>query len=238
MAKKFEWFGMTVVKRYLTRDKDSRDLRDVHSNAEFYDKGIDLILNLPNAQKRTIDLKVDSYIGSDPSRKIRGLCNPDSGFILLETISQLQYDRSRKISTNGTLLVRQRADVPGWFFTSSADEVYYYFLALLNTENQLNPLYTEYVELVKGNQPTDEVENRLLRELRVDRDLLVSFSLSEARAWFDTAPETVFHGYAPAPNPSYLTLSKRVKRDQFISNGIGRSHGPIFSLVKPSSVSR
>ncbi len=229
---------MTVVKRYLTRDKDSRDLRDVHSNAEFYDKGIDLILNLPNAQKRTIDLKVDSYIGSDPSRKIRGLCNPDSGFILLETISQLQYDRSRKISTNGTLLVRQRADVPGWFFTSSADEVYYYFLALLNTENQLNPLYTEYVELVKGNQPTDEVENRLLRELRVDRDLLVSFSLSEARAWFDTAPETVFHGYAPAPNPSYLTLSKRVKRDQFISNGIGRSHGPIFSLVKPSSVSR
>ena len=228
---------MTVVKRYLTRDKDSRDLRDVHSNLEFYDKGIDLVLNLPNAQKRTIDLKVDSYIGSDPSRKIRGLCNPDSGFILLETISQLQYDRSRN-STNGTLPVRQKLDVPGWFFTSSADEVYYYFLALLNTESQLNPLYAEYVELVKGNQPTDEVENRLLRELRVDRDLLVSFSLSEARAWYDTAPETVFHGYAPAPNPSYLTLSKRVKRDLFISNGIGKSHGSIFSLVKPKSVSR
>lgn len=238
VAKKFEWFGMTIVKRYLTRNKDSRDLRDVHSNPEFYDKGIDLILNLPNAQKRTIDLKVDSYIGSDPSRKIRGLCNPDSGFILLETISQLQYDRSRKVSTNGTLLARQKADAPGWFFTSSADEVYYYFLALLNAENQLNPLYSEYVELVKGNQPTDEVENRLLRELRVDRDLLVSFSLSDARAWYDTAPETVFHGYAPAPSPSYLTLSKRVKRDLFISNGIGRSHGSIFSLVKPSSVSR
>jgi hypothetical protein len=238
VAKKLKWFGLTVVKRYLTRDKDSRDLRDVHFNPEFYDKDIDLVLNLPNAQKRTIDLKVDSYYGSDSSRKIRDLCNPDSGFILLETISQLQYDRSRKVSTSGTLPVRQKADVPGWFFTSSADEVYYYFLALLNTENQLNPLYTEYVELVKGNQPTDEVENRLLRELHVDRDLLVSFSLSEARAWFDTAPETVFHGYAPAPNPSYLTLSKRVKRDQFISNGIGRSHGPIFSLVKPSSVSR
>src|SRR5712692_7485738 len=227
---------MTVVKRYLTRDKDSRDLRDVHSNAEFYDKGIDLILNLPNAQKRTIDLKVDSYIGSDPSRKIRGLCNPDSGFILLETISQLQYDRSRKASTNGTLPVRQKADVPGWFFTSSADEVYYYFLALLNTEDQLNPLYSEYVELVKGNQSTDEVENRLLRELHVDRDLLVSFSLSEARAWYDTVPETMFHAYAPDPRPSYLALSERVKRDLFISNGIGNSHGSIFPLVKPRSV--
>ena len=229
---------MTVVKRYLTKDKDSRDLRDVHSNPEFYDKGIDLVLNLPNTQKKTTDLKVDSYIGSDPSRKIRGLCNPDSGFILLETISQLQYDRSRKVSTSGTLPVRQKADVPGWFFTSSADEVYYYFLALLNTETQLNPLYSEYVELVKGNQPTEEVENRLLRELRVDRDLLVSFSLSEARAWYDTVLETAFHGYAPAPNPSYLTLSKRVKRDAFISNGIGKSHGSIFPLVKPRSVSQ
>ena len=237
VAKKLKWFGMAVVKRYLRRDIDSRDLRDVHSNPEFYDKDIDLVLNLPNAQKRTIDLKVDSYYGSDPSRKIRDLCNPDSGFILLETISELQYDRSRKVSTSGTLPVRQKADVLGWFFTSSADEVYYYFLALLNTETQLNPLYAEYVELVKGNQRTEELENRLLRELRVDRDLLVSFSLSEARAWYDTAHETVFHGYAPAPNPSYLTLSKRVKRDLFISNGIGRSHGSIFSLVKPRAVS-
>jgi len=82
VAKRLKWFGMTIVKRYLTRDKDSRDLRDVHSNPEFYDRGIDLVLNLPNAQKRTIDLKVDSYYGSDPSRKIGGLRNPDSGFIL------------------------------------------------------------------------------------------------------------------------------------------------------------
>jgi hypothetical protein len=238
VAKKLKWFGMTIVKRYLTKGKDSRDLRDVHSNPEFYDKDIDLVLNLPNAQKRTIDLKVDSYYGSDPSRKIRDLYNPDSGFILLETISQLQYDRSRKVSTNGTLPVRQKADVPGWFFASSADEIYYYFLALLNTETQLNPFYAEYVELVKDNRPTDEIENRLLRELHVDRDLLVSFSLSEARAWYDTAPERVFRGYAPAPNPSYLTLSKRVKRDLFISNGIGKSHGSIFSLVKSRSVSQ
>ena len=237
VAKKLKWFGMAVVKRYLTKDKDSRDLRDVHSNPDFYDKDIDLVLNLPNAQKMTIDLKVDSYYGSDPTRKIRGLCNPDSGFILLETIGQLQYDRSRKVSTSGTLPVREKADVPGWFFTSSADEVYYYFLALLNTETQLNPFYEEYVKLVNSGQPTDEVENRLLRELRVDRDLLVSFSLSEARAWCDTAPETVFHGYAPAPNPSYLALSKRVKRDLFISNGIGKSHGSIFPLVKTRSVS-
>ena len=67
IAKKLKWFGMTVVKRYLTRDKDSRDLRDVHSNPEFYDKDIDLVLNLPNAQKRTIDLKVDGTLGTPPA---------------------------------------------------------------------------------------------------------------------------------------------------------------------------
>jgi len=50
--------------------------------------GTDLILHQPNNTTTTIDLKVDSYYGSDPNRKIRGLCNPDSGYILLETISQ------------------------------------------------------------------------------------------------------------------------------------------------------
>jgi hypothetical protein len=49
VAKRLKWFGMAVVKRYLTKDKDSRDLRDVHSNPEFYDKDVDLVLNLPNA---------------------------------------------------------------------------------------------------------------------------------------------------------------------------------------------
>ena len=58
--------------------------------------GIDLILHHHNNTTTTIDLKVDSYYGSDPDRKIRGLCNPDSGFILLETISQLQFDRRDK----------------------------------------------------------------------------------------------------------------------------------------------
>ena len=43
--------------------------------------GTDLILHQPNNTTTTIDLKVDSYYGSDPDRKIRGLCNPDSGYL-------------------------------------------------------------------------------------------------------------------------------------------------------------
>src|SRR3989454_6195616 len=192
---------MTVVKRYLTKDKDSRDLRDVHSNPEFYDKGIDLILNLPNAQKKTIDLKVDSYIGSDPKRRIRGLCNPDSGFILLETISQLQYDRKKDADSGGTIPVRSKGDVPGWFYTEKADEVFYYYLAILNEESELNPIYAEYVSLVRSSQSPVGVENELLRHLKVDRDLLVTFRLGEARTWYESAPSSAFRGFAAAPNP-------------------------------------
>ena len=77
--------------------------------------GIDLILHQPNNTTTTIDLKVDSHYGSDPNRKIRGLCNPDNGYILLETISQLQFDRERQANKNGTLRARSRPDVPGWF---------------------------------------------------------------------------------------------------------------------------
>jgi len=48
------------------------------------------------------------------------------------------------------LCLLDRKQMSRWFFTSSADEVYYYFLALLNTEkNELTATYAEYVELVK-----------------------------------------------------------------------------------------
>ena len=76
--------------------------------------GIDLILHQPNNTTTTIDLKVDPYYGSDPSRKIRGQLQPDSGYILLETISQLQFDRERQ-PDNNTLRTRNRPDAPGGF---------------------------------------------------------------------------------------------------------------------------
>jgi hypothetical protein len=231
VARKFEWFGLTILKRYLARPLAGSKVEDVHDDPHYFSKGIDLILHEPPIGTRTIDVKVDSYYGSDPTRKIRGLCNPDSGFILLETISQLQYDRKTDPDSGGTIPVRGRGDVPGWFFTEKADEVFYYYLALLNAESELNPIYGEYVNLVKLGSSTSEIENKLLRSLRVDRDLLVTFKLEEARKWYEAAPASAFLGFAAAPNPTYLTLSRRAYRDNFISNGPGKSHGPIFPTV-------
>ena len=231
VARKLEWFGLTILKRYLARPETGSKVEDVHDDPQYFSKGIDLILHDPTNRTRTIDVKVDSYYGSDPKRKIRGLCNPDSHFILLETISQLQYERKTDSDSNGTIPVRSKGDVPGWFFTEKADEVFYYYLALLNEESELSLIYTEYVTLVKSRSSTEEIENRLLRSLRVDRDLLVTFRLDEARNWYEAAPASAFLGFAPAPNPTYLTLSRRAYRDNFISKGPGKSHGPIFPTV-------
>ncbi len=231
VARKLEWFGLTILKRYLAGPAAGSKVEDVHDNQQYFSKGIDLILHDATNGTRTIDVKVDSYYGSDPKRKIRGLCNPDSHFILLETISQLQYDRMTDPDSSGTMPVRSKGDVPGWFFTEKADEVFYYYLALLNAESELNPIHAEYVSLVRSGSPTNGIENKLLRSLRVDRDLLVTFRLDEARKWFEVAPASAFLGYAPAPNPTYLTVSRRAYRDNFISNGPGKSHGSIFPMV-------
>jgi hypothetical protein len=231
VAKKLEWFGLTILKRYLGRQEPGSKVQDVHDDPQYFSQGIDLILHDVTSGTRTIDVKVDSYYGSDPKRKIRGLCNPDSGFILLETISQLQYDRKTDADSGGSMPVRGKADVSGWFFTEKAGEVFYYYLALLNEESELNPIYAEYVKIVSSSQSPVDVENQLLRHLKVDRDLLVTFRLDEARTWYESAPTSAFRGFAAAPNPTYLTLSRRAYRDSFVSNGPGRSQGPIFSTV-------
>lgn len=229
-AKTLEWIGLTIVKKCLSSASSDR-VEDVHSDPAYFQKGIDLIAHHRNGSTTTIDLKVDSYYGSDPERKIRGLCNPDSGYILLETISQLQFDRERQPDNHGTLRVQNRPDVPGWFFTSTADEVYYYFLAILSSTSELKPLYSEYLELVRTRSSTHELEEKLLRKLKIDRDLLIAYRLDEARSWYETAPRDAFAGYGGAVNPSYITVSRRALRDRFVSEVPAKNHGSLFSKL-------
>jgi len=193
-GKKLEWIGLTIIKRYLSHVDPGNRLEDVHLNPQYFHLGVDLILHRPDNSVTTIDLKTDSYYGSDPVRKVWGLCHPDSGLILLETISQLQYDRKIEVGPDGTMHVKERHDVPGWFFTLQADEVYYYFIAILNDASELNPIHLEYRKLARTNESMVEVENRLLRTLKIDRDLLVSFNLRQARTWYESATESVLTG--------------------------------------------
>lgn len=52
-------------------------------------------------------------------------------------------------------------DVPGWFFTSTADEVYYYFLAIPNTTTE--SLCSNCLELIRTRSPTQLLGEKLLR---------------------------------------------------------------------------
>jgi len=221
-AKKIEFVGIAILNRYWALQTPGMEIIDVHSDPSYFPRGIDLILKSPGRSSTvTADVKVDTYIGSDPTRKVRGLCNPDSGVLLVETLSQLQYDRHDN-------------DVRGWFYTSEASEIHYYYLALLNSAEDLSPFFAEVRQLVSLGRSTTSVEERLIRELRVDRDLLLTYDLKQARAWFENAPEDALRGYAGATNPTYVTVSVRVDREEFCKRGPGRLVGPIFERVRRS----
>ncbi len=106
-AKTLEWIGLIIVKKYLYTTTSDR-VEDVHSDPQYFQRGIDLILHHPNNTTTAIDLKVDSYYGSDPNRKIRGLCSPDSGYMTTRN-HQPTITTGRQPDNNGTP-ARQRLD--------------------------------------------------------------------------------------------------------------------------------
>jgi len=214
VAKKFEWFGLTLLKRYLEKNVV---IRDVHDNPQYYSKGIDLIVQ--GKETFSIDLKTDSYMGTDPMRKIKGQCNPDSGVMLIETISQLQYNRNK-------------SDVPGWFFTSEADEIYYYYLAVLNEAQELTDIHSEYKMKIKSKTDTRSVEDNLIKALKVDNDMLVTYNLKKARKWLSDNIDELKISYSGATNPTYVTVSLRIPRELFLEpSGPGRNLGRVYPKI-------
>ncbi|MGA8904097.1 MAG: hypothetical protein WB661_03720 [Candidatus Bathyarchaeia archaeon] len=215
IARRFEWFGLAVIKRYLERHST---VRDVHADPMYFSKGIDFIVE--GKDSLSIDLKVDSYIGTDKGRKIRSQCNPDTNMILIETLSQLQYDR-------------RRSDVPGWFYTSEADEIYYYYLAVINDPQELNELYDEYRSHIKSKMNLKPIEDRLIQAMKVDNDLLVTYDLREARKWLSEDMDKLKISYSGATNPTYVTVSLRIPRQSFLApNGPGRNLGRIYPGIR------
>ena len=88
------------------------------------------------------------------------------------------------------------------------------------------------MELVRAQRPTLGLDEKLLSSLKIDRDLLITYPLDKARAWYETASRDAFAGYAPAANPTYITISVRAHRDRFVSELPAESHGPIFNTLR------
>lgn len=120
-------------------------------------------------QGRRVGIKVkpDSYFGTDPSKvRERELVfyRSDAGHYAFESISNH--------------MTRE----PGWMFNSEADEVYYYYLALSQSEDEIRALLSEPDDVFFG-------------ELKVERDELRMLPMPQTRSWFMSH----FEEYTPRP---------------------------------------
>lgn len=221
-TKPLESIGLAVVKAWIRATDRTVAIDDVHDNPAWFSKGVDLVLKRPGGIE-SIDLKVDSYFGTDPAKKARGLYNLDSGVLLIETTSQLRYDRAD---------LDRHPDVPGWFFTSQADTIYYYFVAIETPAATLKPILARREILKNRNGAAELFERELIGALNIERDELLTYSLEKARKWYSNAPPAAFEGWAGAGNPGYVTVSKRLKRDFFLGTDWGKSHGSIIDIAK------
>lgn len=224
-TKPLESVGIAIVKAWLRATNPGIRIEDVHDNRDWFNKGIDLVLRYSDGTE-TVDLKVDSYYGTDPAKKARGVYNLDSGVLLIETTSQLRYDRTR---------LETHPDVPGWFFTSQADRIFYYFVAIETPLSTIKATLARRQALEGRGEVADLIDRELLGILNLERDELLSYRLKDAREWYRTAPEDAFEGWAGAGNPGYVTVSKRLKRDYFLATAWGKSHGSIFDTARKYS---
>ena len=164
--------------------------------------GVDLTYTSAGQAVR-IKVKPDPYFGVDPVKIIdRSLSfyRPDASHYAFEAISNN--------------LTRE----PGWMFNSQADQLYYYFVALAQTEQEVSALYTE----------PDEV---FFSELQVERDELHILPLLELRRWFGEN----FESFTPRPvitgdHSAWVRLIPRVEVNSAIASVATIS--PVFSRAK------
>lgn len=122
--------------------------------------GVDIVCTQGGRGLR-IKVQPDAYFGSDPN-----MCSDQDltyyrkpvGAYALETIAHH--------------VTRQ----PGWMFSSTANELYYYFVAISQPESEVAVLM-------------DEPDELFFSELAVDRDELHILPMAELRAWFESANE-------------------------------------------------
>ncbi len=151
---------------------------------------------------RRIKVKADPYFGTD-SRKIGD--------------RRLQFYRAEE----GCFAFEAVADTAtrelGWTLASDAQDLYYYYLALGQTPDEVRALLAE----------PDEV---FFSEIDVERDELLILPMDRVREWFEEHHQE----YAPRPvmHDGVASWYRLVPRAD-VERGIGRIHsaGPIFAKL-------
>lgn len=190
-----------IAKHLLVRGASRAEIVDAGDSS--HGRGIDIVAIEGKASRR-IKVKADPYFGVD-SRKIgdRGLefYRADSGSLAFEAVAN---SSTRE---------------PGWTLVSDADDLYYYYLALGQTPDEVRALLSE----------PDEV---FFSEIAVERDELLVLPMKDVREWF----EAHYQDYAPRPvmHAGVASWYRLVPRAD-VEKALGRlsSAGPIFSRLVP-----
>jgi hypothetical protein len=187
-----------IIARYLNRGL-SQDVEIVSGYSVHANRGIDITYVAPNGDRRSVKVKPDPYFGTDTDKigdRSLSYYRADTGSLAFEALA----DATTK--------------EPGWMVDSEADDLYYYYLALAQEEDEVRALL---------NEP-DEV---FLDEILVERDDLIVMPMAEARRWFASQagnypPRPVFE----AGKSAWYRLVPRADVQRQV-NGV-RIVGPVF----------
>ena len=144
-----------VISGYLT-STGAHEVKIVSGFEALGGHGVDVVFTRDGAQ-RQIKVKPDPYYGTDPSK--------------VSDRARVFY-RANADSYAFEAVANAATRTPGWIFSSPADDIYYYRLALTQQEDEI---------LALSNEP-DEV---FFSELAIERDELQIIPLKAARSWFE-----------------------------------------------------
>jgi hypothetical protein len=164
-------------------------------------KGVDLAYR-SQGELRGVKVKPDVYFGTDPDKiadRRLSLYRQDAGRCALQAVA----DSSTR--------------APGWMLTSQADEIFYYYLAIAQPEDQVSALLGE----------PDDV---FFSQLKVERDDLLVLPMAATRAWFAEQADRcrsrpVSHGERSA----WYRLVPRAELENAIAGTIDR--GAVFGAL-------
>jgi hypothetical protein len=196
----FERVAERIVARYLT-SLGRADVQVVSGFESLGGRGVDVSYAWQSA-RRGVKVKADAYFGTDPVK----IADRNLPFYRAD-MNCYAFEAVANAATRE----------PGWIFESASEELYYYFLALGQAEDELKALLAE----------SDDV---LFSELKVERDNLVLLPMAPTRDWF----EANYDRYTPRPVmaagvSAWYRLVPRADIDSAVA-GI-KNIGPVFAAL-------
>jgi hypothetical protein len=190
-----------IIERYLREGGASGVMRVDGAADPQRLAGVDIVCNR-GGQSVRIKVKADAYYGSDP-RKIAD--------------QELVFYRAPVDSYAFETISHHVTRDPGWVVASTADDLYYYFLALDQTEDEVAVLM-------------DGPEELFFSELSVERDDLHVIPMAALRTWFEANGDA----YTPRPvkvgdHSSWYRIIPVAEIDRSVPGVVEK--GPVFARL-------